>query len=1022
MANFYNKFELQVVLSFLKSAEYIEQQLAAKYIEPDFQRVEYRKFKKRRPLLLKELYLLILELQDLPSVKEFEGAYIRRHKIREIEYFSEITAVRKAYNSLVRDLHFYFLLKESGKFDNVEIKYRFDLQAQTDILLQKGDKRLGLQLFTGGKNMKERKQQHYRKYKGNNNYELLYFGTEGKGERKRLTTISGSIYTLYSESDVDLVLEALQNSNDIVPSLNDDNFDEFDDFVESIPLTLPPVKTNDVAKHSVLEIGNVSEAEVKQKKEDYGRKGIVYYYCDFSIDHNIFIYDGKDFEKYEPLLKNQDSETFNIDQYKIEHELAAADIAVMAGAGSGKTYTLVSRTLYLLNMGYIDHVNEVAMITFTNEAANNILEKLSERFMDMYEKTKDNRFMRYLEELREMKIMTIPAFAKFVLNDYGHHIGLGQNITISALTMKKREFIEKHLNDAYCSNTYDSSVLEGIEYYQVRDFVTTFADKLEQKGAFAQSIIDKVSPTNSFEALMVNTLTGVEKSLNDYKQERDVLGLSDLTRYLKRLIDSDRSMESLSKKFRYLFIDEFQDTDRLQIEFIAKLSINAKIPLLVVGDIKQGIYRFRGANVTAFELISKQLEESKRVVVSHKLVKNYRTAEDVLNEIENIFTNWRKLGHLTNDERMKSTRPKSLAKKSYIQCDNPISLEAILELYNEMVQRPKEKEDDTRVLSILVRKNREVSAINDLLTEQCRRLKIPIQIVKEGTLFKTTAAKDINALLYSWLNPDDSLALFELSQTAFCRPVDLPELKEEDGCFKMDDLTFEVPITWEKALEQFKLAPANIVLNDFLSNTPFKDNLETAKVPDKKAANLLENEEKQYILNLHKIMTLMNNALQNENTDLYSLYKWLSVEIATNNRDDEAELTDADFTQDYIKVMTVHKSKGLEFNTVILPYVHEKFVLPYARNSEILVEADEENNVDYAWYFKAGKDFENVTDNYNEMMNNEKPQLLKEETRNLYVALTRAKECLAIFDMEKPVSTYHAQKPNTWHHLIKGGR
>lgn len=1021
MCNFYNQFEMKKVLFLLKSAEYIEKQIEEKFSEPNFRRVEYHKYKKRLPLLVKELYLLILESKSLPSVQEFEDAYLRRHKIKEVEYFSEITAVRKAYNSLVRDLHFYYLLKESGKFDNVEINYRFDLQAQTDILVQKGDKRLGLQLFTGGKNMKERKQQHYRKYKGHNNYELLYFGTEGKGERKQLTTASGATFILYSESDVDLVLEVLLNSKDIAPSLNDDNFDGFDDFVESIPLTPINVVTDKVAKHSVLEIGTLSKDKAEEKKKDYEHKGINYYYCEYSIDQNILIYDGKDFEKYESLLKEKKFKTFNIDQYKIEHELEDADIAVIAGAGSGKTYTLVSRTLYLLNMGYIEHVYEVAMITFTNEAANNILKNLSDRFMEMYENTKDNRFMRYLEELREMKIMTIPAFAKFVLNDYGHHIGLGQNFSISALTMKKRELIEGHLNDVFQLNDYDSSILEGIEYYQVRDFVTAVEEKLEQKGVFAKDIVNKVVETNLFEGLIVNTLASVEKSLEDYKQERDILGLSDLTRYLKRLIDSERSMESLRKKFRYLFVDEFQDTDNLQIEFIVNLSVNANIPLLVVGDIKQGIYRFRGANVTAFELISKSLEEKGRIIKEHKLVKNYRTASDVLNEIENIFSNWRKLGHLANDERMEPTRPKSRALKSYEEYPDRITKEAILDLYNEMVLRPKEKADEVRVLSILVRTNWEVGDINTLLTGECRARKIPIQIVKEGTLFKSSAAKDLNALLYSWLNPEDPIALFELSQTAFCKPVELPQLEEEDGYFDMADLTFEVPDTWETALHQFKLAPANIVVNDFITKTHFKENIEVGQIQGRKSGSLLENEKQQYILNLHKVMTLMNNAVKNESTDLYSIYKWLSIEIATNNRDDEAELTDADFTRDFIKVMTVHKSKGLEFDTVILPYVHEQFVLPYNRDTEILVETDGDDK-NYAWYLKTKKGFQNVTDAYDEMVNDEKPQVLMEETRNLYVALTRAKECLAIFDMKKNVTDFYSRQPNTWHHLIKGGR
>jgi len=1015
MKDFYNQFELQKVLSFLKSSKYIEERLIDKYSVPEFDRVEYRKYKKRRPLLIRELYLLILDKRGLPSLKEFVEAYIARHKIKETEYFSEMTAVRKAYNSLVRDLHFYFLLKESGKFENVEIKYRFDLQAQTDILVQKGKLRLGLQLFTGGKNIKERKQQYYRRFKGCNNYELLFFGTGAKGKRKQLKTKSGAFFTLYSESDVEFVLEALLNSREIVPSLNEDNFDEFDEFVENISVAPLSVERDFQAKHSVLEIGYLSNSEIENNRFKYKRKGIVYYYCELNIPKNIKIYDGKGFEEYETRLKEKNFKDFNINQYKVEHELKNADIAVMAGAGSGKTYTLVSRTLYLLNMGYINHVYEVAMITFTNEAANNILIKLAERFIEMYENTKDNRFLRYLEELVVMKIMTIPSFAKFMLKDYGHHIGLGQEVTISALTMKTSEFIEMHLDKVYRSNSFSSNVLDGIEYYQVRDFIIAFKEKLEQKGVFAQNIVSKLPNDKPFESLIVKTLADVEKSLSDYKQERDILGLSDLTRYLKRLIDSDRSMESLNKKFRYLFIDEFQDTDNLQIEFVVNLSVNAKIPLLVVGDIKQGIYRFRGANVTAFEIIAQRLKESGRTVLEHKLVKNYRTASDVLNKIEDIFSRWRIEGFLPKDDaRMQPTRPKSLATNSYLEYDEKISAEAILKLYDEMTKRPKKKEKDVRVLSILVRINKEVSKINQLLTEQCRERKIPIQIVKEGTLFKSAAAKDLCALLYSWLNPDDAIALFELSQTSFCKSSELPQFKEEDNYFEMDDLCFEMPDTWEQAQEQFKLAPANFVLNEFLANTPFKEHLKTKMQGDQVA-------EQQYILNLHKIMSLMNETIRNENADLYSLYKWLSLEIATNKRDDEAELTDADFGQDYIKVMTVHKSKGLEFDTVILPYVHEPFVLKNARDCEILVETDE-SNVDYAWHLTTKKGFVNETDNYIKMMEDEKPQILKEETRNLYVALTRAKECLAIFGMEKKVSPSQGKNPNTWHHLIKGGR
>lgn len=1008
MTNFYEQFELENMLSYLKSAEYIESQLIAHYEEPSFYRNEYRSYKKRLPLLVRELYTLIVELKDLPSAKEFEDRYVRKHRIKEADYFSETTAVRKAYTSLVRDLHFYYLLKESNKFQDVEMRYRFDLAAQTDILIKLNEKRLGIQLFAGGNTIKEEKQKHYKKFKGENNYELLYLGTGSKGERKHLNTSSGSVFTLYSDSDVDLVLAALMGSEEVLPSLNDENFEGFDQFTESIPLKIPIISKNYSAKHSILEIGRISETDAKKRKVELERKGIVYYYCDLNIASNINIYDGKGFSDIEELLADIDTKDFNIKQYKIEHELASADIAVMAGAGSGKTYTLVSRTIYLLNMGYIQHVHDIAMITFTNDAADNILQKLSERFVEMYEKTKDNRFMRYLEELREMKIMTIPAFAKFVLKEYGHHIGLGQSMKISALTMKKRELIEKKLNEVNMSKNFNEEMFKGLQYYQIRDFVSEFADKLEQKGVFSENIISKISHDNKFEQLIVNTIAGVESDLNDYKQEHDILGLSDLNRYLKRLIDSAPSMESLNKKFRYLFIDEFQDTDSLQIEFLVNLSVNAKIPLLVVGDIKQGIYRFRGANVSAFEIIFKRLTEANREIKNHDLVKNYRTAEDLLVKIEDIFSGWRRLGHLTNDKPMVPTCPKSLAKECFKEYKQSINPQDIFSLYEDMAHRTKDEEISNRVLCILVRTNREVAQINELLTKQCRDLDIPIQVIKEGSLFKSSAAKDLKSLIYSLLNPENPIALYELSQTLFCKSDSLPEIIFKEGYYDMDNLTFDIPVTWDLAIKQLKLAPANIVLNEFLSNTP-----------------LIEQEDEQfkmqYILNLHKIMTLMDNSLQSEYVDLYTLYKWLDVEVATNNREDEAELVDSDFSKNYIKVMTVHKSKGLEFDTVVLPYIHETFVKKKPRMIEILVETDE-LEVEYAWHFETNKNFSDTTQKFAEMTTKEQPQLLMEETRNLYVALTRAEQCIAVFDMKKSVYDYEAKAPNTWHHLIKGGR
>lgn len=97
MVNFYKHFELQKVLSYLESAKYIEQQLRAKYIEPDFQRVEYRKYKKRRPLLLQLVAKLVKDIQAEAQADGWESTIgillFENHRLdgwRNSLYYSDI--------------------------------------------------------------------------------------------------------------------------------------------------------------------------------------------------------------------------------------------------------------------------------------------------------------------------------------------------------------------------------------------------------------------------------------------------------------------------------------------------------------------------------------------------------------------------------------------------------------------------------------------------------------------------------------------------------------------------------------------------------------------------------------------------------------------------------------------------------------------------------------------------------------------------------------------------------------------
>ncbi|MFZ2539678.1 MAG: 3'-5' exonuclease, partial [Oscillospiraceae bacterium] len=566
-----------------------------------------------------------------------------------------------------------------------------------------------------------------------------------------------------------------------------------------------------------------------------------------------------------------------------------------------------------------------------------------------------------------------------------------------------------------------------LEYYQLENFIENVYEKVESKGFETKNLPQ--TPFNSEFANLVNdALIQVDTQLDELKKEKNTLTLNDLNRSLTQLLALEIPINNLNQQFKYLFIDEFQDTDNIQLNFIVDILIKANIHLLLVGDRKQGIYRFRGAEVTAFDLVKESLEKNGRTIGEHILLFNYRTSANLLNEMEDLFDSWRKKNLLAVDSkskitsRMLPTKMAGLSKKdAYKKIYKEISAQAIHDIYNEMIGRSRETERS--VLAILVRTNDQVKDIGKILQESSLTNRLPYQVVVEGSLFQSEAAKDLLYLFRSWLNPDDEIVRYSLSQTAFCRKDNSTiTIKEDRQFYETGTYCYEVPKAWYEALENLKVAPAFMVLNHYLSQVPYREQLES------KGYSKIH--IKQYEMNLFKVLGLMNGSM-NECTDLYSLYQWLKIEHNTNTRDSEAELTDDDFESGYIKVMTVHKSKGLEFDTVIIPYLRKPFVriLPDDFNPQGNDNVNEYNFSDiiaegvggeqlYGWkYFEKKNKFYNCTEEqYEKLKLDDILQIQQEETRNLYVAMTRAKEQLIFFSDKN----YPLRGLNNWLVLIGG--
>lgn len=997
------------VLTYLKSSKQIESVLKRSYQERTFAYNKRGIKNKHLPLFNKALYEQTIKLKRLPSVEEYEKYYIAKYSAR-VENIEPVKFhANKSYISLVTDLHFYFILKESNLFDEVRIDYIHDIEAKTDILLEKEGFKMGLQLFSGNENYKKTKEHSIQNLNVKLGYELYLFSLDSADGRRIeiLDTKNKSIY-LYSTQDAQFLAKKIKQIKQIQEDDIVEESGQLDTFekIEEIP-NLIESKDN---IHSVI-FGGFINADLKKKAEANGAK-VFYINKKVKGITPFTIIDGKGYEKYEDyLVKYGDTcPGFNFYQYAVEHATPDENLSINAGAGSGKTTTLVSRILFLLNTEEVKSIEEIAMITFTNEAANNMEKALTDKFLDLYKRTGNQRYHRYLQDLRRMQVMTIPTFAKFILKEFGHYIGLGEGLKVSPLQLQREKIVEKCLDETIINLEIDNP-FDNLPYYKAIDMILTLWNKFQQKGVIDSDLAKQVFEDDEYlNEVIVKTIILAEERFNDLKIANDLLTVSDLTLYLKKLIIASVPLEKLESRIKFLFVDEFQDTDIAQIQFIANIAKRAKMKLTVVGDVKQSIYRFRGANSTAFTVLNEYLDEIEHSQTKdYNLYENFRSSKDLINCMEHYFKIWRKHKLLPQkDQPMYSRKENTISQRKsdyFAHFNNEMTSEVIKNRFTEL------PEDGDSIMGILVRTNEEAKKVGQILSEIEG---IDYEVRMNGTLFMSQAARDLQILIKSWIFPQKKDIAFGLSTTAF-------SMVDEDFKFRKitknnkiyisgETFQFIVPKFWLTAQELFKYKPTLTVLNEFIDCSDYKKVLRKRGYKDTEII--------KYDLNLQKILSMIHNQFNAQSIDLITLYEWLNVQVMTNREVDEAVLEDSFFEGNFIRVLTVHKSKGLEFHTVLIPFTTSKFIKKeaYVKN-EFIVQIGANNKLDYGWkYIDDEYEFYSETNNYSVLKNEEDYEQRCEETRLLYVAMTRAKQRLFIYNV--PDNKRVRSNPDTWGELL----
>lgn len=317
------------------------------------------------------------------------------------------------------------------------------------------------------------------------------------------------------------------------------------------------------------------------------------------LEEAVVIYEGKcSLEERMVLEKLSQKTAFNIQQYFIEHASTAKNILVRAGAGTGKTYSMVSRIAFLCNKyenPTENLIDDIAMITFTNDAADNMKNRLKQMFINYFVLTSNPKFLKYIENIDFMRISTIHKFAREIIKGASMQMGLGDNFAITSGDYIKEQIYEKYLNDFIAQKEVDNpNFINEIKLplYKFRRMLVEFSNQLYNKSIDIKKIKEEELGNAPgllpfFNEIIMDVIIAAEIEYATKIQESNKIDLREIMIALNDVVNQ-KDKEKTHLDYKYIFIDEFQDTDDVQIDSFLKIQqlIGRECHLFVVGDLK----------------------------------------------------------------------------------------------------------------------------------------------------------------------------------------------------------------------------------------------------------------------------------------------------------------------------------------------------------------------------------------------------------------------------------------------------
>ena len=580
---------------------------------------------------------------------------------------------------------------------------------------------------------------------------------------------------------------------------------------------------------------------------------------------------------------------------------------VIAGAGSGKTKVLTHKIAYLMNEKNVKPWNILA-ITFTNKAAKEMKERV-EKLVG--------------EASNDMWIGTFHSICVRILRKYIDRIGFESSFiifdtsdqkTVVKQCLKQLEIDDKLLTDKsvlYEISNAKNEMLEPEQY------------ALRTNGDFRKEKI-----------------ASIYKLYQTKLKENNAIDFDDIINFtIKIMLENPDVLEYYSDKFRYVLVDEYQDTNKAQFTLITLLA-GRHGNITVVGDNDQGIYSFRGADITNILNFEKDFPGSKII----KLEQNYRCTQNILDTANNVIKN----NETKYDKKLWTQNDKGDLAKIYRGDTEYDEASYIAEQINHLRRTEKYNYSD---FAVLYRMNAQTRSIEDIL----RREDIPYKIVGGLKFYERKEIKDIIAYLRLIQNTADNISLTRI----------INEPKRGIGKTSLENVETLSTQTGMSMYDIIKKADEYGLARVYINSREFIDQIEYLKA---KKDEILISELIKETLN----KTGYTKALEEENTveaenriDNLNEFLTVAMEFEEESADRSLEeflegitlssdLDNVEETEDSVTLMTLHSAKGLEFPVVFLIGMEEGIFPGYKSIGE-QKELEEERRLCYVGITRAKK-------------------------------------------------------------------